>query len=137
MSLEMQFFYKFIFWVFSIYGINQIIVESTLFSSIRKNTKFAFFKSIINCFLCNSVWVAFLVSYLIWSPFRQAFTTDLYSSDISYVFFKYAERYEDLTDILIPLLHFIIKIISMFFDGMIGSAIVWIIHAYEIKLIKN
>lgn len=136
MSLEVQFLFKLIFWIFSIYGITQIIVESTLFKPVRQNASHRFIHSIINCFLCTSVWVAFFISLMIWSPFKQAFYTDLCYTDIALVMFDAADAFDSLSPLILSMLQFVIKLISAFFDGMLGSAIVWLIHVHEISKSK-
>lgn len=134
MSQEYQFFYKLLFWVLAIYGVNQIVVESTLFKPIRVNCKHKLIREIITCFLCNSVWVSFTISYFIWSPFRQAFSSDLYSNGFANVLFSFGECFESLDTFILSASNFFIKLVSTFFDGMIGSTLVWFLHTIEYSI---
>jgi hypothetical protein len=95
-----------IMWLFILYGIVQIIVDSKLFSWLKWLLDMSYIlrplSIFLNCFLCVSVWTAFLMSYYLWSPTEHLFT------------FKY----------------------QFFIDGMFGSACVWFIRLFEIKISK-
>lgn len=129
--------FKFVIWLFVIYGINQIITEASIFSYFRKHVRNKFIKEIVNCILCNSVWVSFFVSYCLWSPIGSIFKTELFYSDISGVAICFAKAFPEIQNFIISSLNFILKIISMFFDGMMGSACVWFLHIIERKLSKG
>lgn len=51
-----------------VYNVTQILVESTLFSFFRR---LPVIKYLFNCFLCTSVWVGFLCSWIILDIIQQ------------------------------------------------------------------
>jgi len=93
-----------IVWLIIVYGITQIIVDSTLFEGIKNFLSVLpivkIISQLMNCFLCASVWVSFLVSYFVWSPTNTFFS------------FEY----------------------QFFLDGMFGSCVLWFIRAVENKM---
>lgn len=101
MNIIMQLFV----WSAIIYGVTQIVVQSTLFTPLRaylQTSRFSFLRllyKLITCFLCTSVWVGFIMSLLLYSP-----TQELWSPNI---------------------------ILGTFFDGMLASCIIWFMYNIE------
>lgn len=56
----------FIFSILIIYNVTQIITETKIFKPIREFIPWAPIKYLLSCFLCMSVWVAGLISYLLY-----------------------------------------------------------------------
>ena len=97
---------KIIFWIFAIYGVTQILVEGRVFKFARDIWKdIPFIYKFITCFLCVSVWVSAVASWLFYSPYLAIFN-------------DYEMRTVD----------------RLFWDAMFGSAIVWFLHVIENKL---
>lgn len=132
---------KFVLWIFVIYGITQIIVDSELFSNIRTvlgmwNTRLG---KLVNCMLCTSVWVAFAVSYMLWSPSESVFLVDLVDVEALNRRIDYDSDSEFKSAINMVSLHITLaynRVRFMFVDGMFGSAIVWFIYLIE-RLISS
>lgn len=53
-----------IFEVLVLYNITQIIVESILFSKVRK---IKILNLLLSCFLCTSVWISFILSFFLFN----------------------------------------------------------------------
>lgn len=53
-----------IFEVFVLYNITQVIVESTLFSKVRK---IKILNPLLSCFLCTSIWISFILSLFLFN----------------------------------------------------------------------
>ena len=53
---------KIVFEVIVLYNITQIVAESTLFSKVRK---IKIVGSVLSCFLCTSVWISFLLTFVL------------------------------------------------------------------------
>lgn len=82
-------------WIFIIYGITQIVVEAQIFAWLRDGlatSRIIFFRwlsYLVKCFLCSSVWVSFILGYLVFSPtavfwpltaFQNAFLDAMFGS---------------------------------------------------------
>lgn len=61
-----------IVWLIVAYGTTQIITDSVLFQPLKDFIKrfryLGLLSTLLDCFLCASVWVCFLTSVFIWSP---------------------------------------------------------------------
>lgn len=102
-----------VYWIIIVYGTTQIICESYLFKFIRDfpeklSIYTAIFSILLRCVLCTSVWISFLYSKLIYSPFQHIYNYTLINNIDA----------------------------SFFMDGMFGSCIVWFIHIIEKKIGK-
>lgn len=96
-------------WIAAIYGITQIITEASIFSTVRNyfasRTGFmSHLGTLLNCFLCASVWVSAGVSMVLYSP-----CTQMYPELNSHIF-------------------------AIFFDAMIGSAFAWFLYVLENRI---
>jgi len=91
------------------YGISNIIVFSYIFEKIRdvlEKVSPNFFGKMVNCMMCTSTWIGFLLStigYLLSYP------------------------------VLSPMLHYGVDIfyLAIFLDGMLASGSVWLIHTIQ------
>lgn len=93
-------------WLASIYGITQIIVDASIFEPVRnfflsRKGFLNWFGSLVDCFLCTSVWVSAFASLTLYSPTIHVF------GECEYLF------------------------MNVFFDAMIGSALVWFMRIWE------
>lgn len=93
-------------WLASIYGITQIIVDASIFEPIRnfflsRTGVLNWLGSLVDCFLCSSVWVSAFVSLTLYSPTLHVF------GECHYLF------------------------MNIFFDAMIGSALAWFMRIWE------
>lgn len=99
---------KEIVWILVLYGIVQIIVESSLFKPVRNFFGNYFWTQpihiLITCVICTSTWIAFILSNIWYSPVYNIFSypVTIFGRDVTF-----------------------------FFDGMLGSCIVWFIHMFE------
>lgn len=128
---------KFILWILMIYGINQIITQSSLFKDFREFTSHKFIKKIVNCFLCNSVWVSFLISFTIWSPSMIAFGSEFTHGVIYTTFKSFWEYDEGWLNTLFPIYWGIISVICSFLDAMLASTVIWFLHLIEKVIAVN
>lgn len=98
---------KILFWIFAIYGLTQILVESYICKAFRDIwIDIPIIYRFITCFLCVSVWVSVGASWVFYSPYLDIF-------DANYG---------------------MITSQTLFYDAMFGSAIVWFLHVIENKL---
>lgn len=99
---------KDIVWILVLYGIVQIIVESSLFRPVRNFFGKYFWTQpiymLISCFICAGTWVAFVLSNIWYSPIHSIFSYPAIILGIDCTFF---------------------------FDGMFGSCVIWFIHLFE------
>lgn len=133
------FILKFILWAATAYGITQIIVDSTIFEKIRRRVmlRSPFFGSLIHCMLCTGVWVSFILSTFLWSPSETLFFYDVVNVE-SMAKLQYKVMYMDRGDfesavssLMFTVREFFISGEFMFYDGMIGSTIVWFMYVIE------
>ena len=114
-------------WALGIYGITQIVAESSLTQPIRnalsKNKFTKPISKLLNCVLCTSVWVSVLASWFIYSPSVDAWS------------YLYKPNIYQLPFTTIQIDYKVFRI--LFFDGMIGSTIVWFLHIIENRLLPN
>jgi len=133
----LEFLIHFLLYITIVYGINQIITESSLFRDFREHTSHTFIKKIVNCFLCNSVWISFIISFTFWSPCLTAFGNEFLHGVIYTTFKQFWDYNQDWLDVLFSIYWGIICIICSFMDAMIGSTIVWFMHLIERLLISK
>lgn len=102
-----------IYWILIVYGTTQIIAESYAFKWFRDIWEFSVYTKVFSilfrCVLCTSTWISFIYSKLVFSPFEYIYNYKLIMNGIN---------------------------ISIFLDGMFGSAIVWLIYCIENRLTK-
>lgn len=97
-----------VFWLITLYGITQIIVDSILFKPFRmfllKHLITQPFGILFTCTICTSTWVGFILSHYWFSP--------------SYNLFGYYVHIGTIN-------------ISFALDGFYGSCIIWFISLFE------
>lgn len=65
---------KVLVWGLLNYGLMNIIVFSSLFSSVRNLfTKFPFLYELLTCPMCFATWCGFFTGFFIWSPLHQLY----------------------------------------------------------------
>lgn len=133
------FILKFIIWAAVAYGITQIVVDSMLFEKIRRRVmlRSPFIGSLIHCMLCTGVWVSFILSTFLWSPSETLFFYDVVNVE-SMAKLQYKVMYMDhgdfesaMTSLGFTVLNFFASCKFMFYDGMIGSTVVWFMYVVE------
>lgn len=104
---------KLFLWFLMSYGATQIIVESVIFAPIRDWVFYrsTFVSKLVNCMLCCGFWVSVLVSFVVWSP-----TLDVFTSTVIF------------TNTIVN------SIIFAVLDGFVGSSIIWFFHLIDRKL---
>ena len=122
-----SFYTMLLIWSIVIFTITLIITESKLFEHTRKIIKLPnvwyyyplnFINTIINCYLCTSVWVSVLVSYILFSP--SVYIWPYISNKVYYDIF------------LLELDLSLIK--ELFFDGMLGAGASYFLKLIEVRL---
>jgi hypothetical protein len=121
---------KLILWVLIAYGITQTLVEGMIFKPVRDFftalrsdgpgiwlRKPTFIGRLLRCFMCTGAWVGFLLGLLLWSPVSEVF-------------------YPQSDAMILVMPHWITTCLSVFFDGMLASCVVWFIHIFESKATK-
>lgn len=137
------FIVKFILWVLITYGITQILVESMLFENFRMKAAKATPRigDLLQCMLCTGVWMSFLTSIILWSPTNNAFLVDILNPEtVTSLQVKIASYPDGFHKLLTTVIY---KAYAgwgyfriIFFDGMLGGTMIWLIHLFEIKLSK-
>lgn len=134
---------KFILWVLIIYGITQIIVESELFEGFRQKV----YKwsppigTLVHCMLCTSVWVSFIVSMILWSPTKAVFFDDILLHSVGDTQDIGINHFDMIIETIIDLIYSVNTAIIntgqyIFYDGMVGSVLVWWVSLLE-RMITN
>ena len=137
--MAVYYFIKFLTWLFIVYGVTQIVVESTLFTRFRNVVLklSSFWGNVVMCVLCTSVWVGFIMSMGVWSPAKIMFAADLVPTALGD-----PGTYENawakvLGWIVYAFLLIKNKIVFVFLDGMIAATGAWFMHVIEQRLLSG
>lgn len=106
------------------YHISSLIAEAEITSWFRGLFKpKSFFHRLFSCVLCTSVWVGWLLSFLVFNAFAY------YESDIVFKLNLLLINHKAATILAL--------IISHFLSGILYSAVTWFLHLWEVKLISG
>ena len=95
------------------YGLSNIIVYGSIFDKPRNwlnDVNPSFFGKLFSCMLCFPTWAGFLLSIILFSPTLYYGLDDLNIFNWVIIAKKY---------------------LSIFFDGLLGSATTWLIHTFQ------
>jgi len=99
------------YYLFLAYGLSNVVVFGKIFDKPRSwiSKQSSFLKKLLECMMCISVWVGFLLSFFIWSPALHA------NLDNPIVDWHYGMFYP----------------VALFLDGLFTSGCVWVIHTVQ------
>lgn len=106
-----------IIFVLVAYGFSNIIVHGKIFNNQRDwlSNRSKFFNGVLHCMMCSSTWVGFILSILLMSPSMA------YCSENPMINFQIFGFYP----------------VAVFFDGLLASGGVWLIHTLQEYLEYN